>query len=43
MKLKYYDKFKKKKSRICSKHVLSNGFYNLLMYNELQNYFYKGA
>jgi len=41
--LKYYDKAKKEKPKILSKHMLSNGFYNLLMYNELQNCFYKGA
>jgi len=41
--LKYYDKTKKEKPKILSKHMLSNGFYNLLMNNELQNYFYKDA
>ena len=41
--LKYYDKAKKKKLRIISKHILSKCFNNLLMHNELQKWFLKDA
>ena len=37
--LKYYDKNKRKKPIILSKHILSKCFYNLLMHNELQKWF----
>jgi|GEM_PF-3206560 len=43
MRLKYYDKNKKENPRIISKHILLKCFNNLLLHNELQNYFYKGA
>ncbi len=41
--LKYYDKAKKKKPIILSKHILSKCFNNLLMHNELQKWFLKDA
>lgn len=41
--MKYYDKNKKKKPIILSKHILSKCFNNLLMHNELQKWFLKDA